>query len=133
MELLIFIRANYLVDLPRTPDVKNALSAIREVIEKVIQLPPDSDPSEPVFTFTSGSPLPINMLWPLLMLGVESDDQPQRTWVVASMKSMESIVSNAKITADVLEEVIKRQDETGHRVDIRQVMHDTFTRAFAIV
>ncbi|CRG87210.1 hypothetical protein PISL3812_04227 [Talaromyces islandicus] len=120
-------------NLPRTPDVKNALSAIREVIENIIQLPPDSDPSESVFTFTSGSPLPINMLWPLLMLGVESDDQTQRTWVVASMKSIESIVSNARITADVLEEVIRRQDETGQRVDIRQVMHDTFTRAFAIV
>jgi hypothetical protein len=73
------------------------------------------------------------MLWPLLMLGVESDDAHQRAWVVAAMKSMESIVSNAGITADVLEEVIRRQDEAGQRMDIRQVMHDTFTRAFAIV
>lgn len=88
---------------------------------------------EPISEFTSGSPLPINMLWPLLMLGVESDDAHQRAWVVAAMKSMESIVSNAGITADVLEEVIRRQDEAGQRMDIRQVMHDTFTRAFAIV
>ena len=69
----------------------------------------------------------------LLMLGVESDDLNQRAWVVSAMKSMESIVSNAGITADVLEEVIRRQDAAGQRMDIRQVMHDTFTRAFAIV
>lgn len=89
---------------------------------------------EPLSEFaSSSSPLPINMLWPLLMLGVESDDVHQRAWVVAAMKSMESIVSNAGITADVLEEVIRRQDEAGQRMDIRQVMLDTFTRAFAIV
>ena len=87
----------------------------------------------PVSASPSDSPLPINMLWPLLMLGVESDDLNQRAWVVSAMKSMESIVSNAGITADVLEEVIRRQDAAGQRMDIRQVMHDTFTRAFAIV
>lgn len=99
-------------------------------------VPPDmamTSSIDPVSESTSSSPLPINMLWPLLMLGVESDNAHQRAWVIATMKSMESIVSNAGITADVLEEVIKRQDEAGQRMDIRQVMHDTFTRAFAIV
>jgi hypothetical protein len=46
---------------------------------------------------------------------------------------MENVASNADITADVLHEVIQRQDETKQRVDIRKVMHETFDRAFAIV
>ncbi|RAO71754.1 uncharacterized protein BHQ10_007766 [Talaromyces amestolkiae] len=127
-------------NLPRTPDVETALCAIQEVTENLMRTPHSiqdmatTNTIEPVSELTSSSPpLPINMLWPLLMLGVESDDVHQRAWVVAAMKSMESIVSNAGITADVLEEVIRRQDEAGQRMDIRQVMHDTFTRAFAIV
>jgi hypothetical protein len=79
------------------------------------------------------SHLPVNMLWPLLMLGVETDDAEQRTWIISTMKDMENTASNAKITAAVLQEVIRRQDETGQRIDVRQVMHDTFTHPFAIV
>ncbi|GAM36072.1 C6 finger domain protein [Talaromyces pinophilus] len=126
-------------NLPRTPDLETALRAIQEVTENLMRTPHSiadtttTNSIEPVSDFTPCSPLPINMLWPLLMLGVESDDVHQRAWVVAAMKSMEGIVSNAGITADVLEEVIRRQDEAGQRMDIRQVMHDTFTRAFAIV
>ncbi|EED18146.1 C6 finger domain protein, putative [Talaromyces stipitatus ATCC 10500] len=126
--------------LPRTPDLETALCAIQQVTENLMRTPIDTTGAattnsiEAVSNFTSDpSPLPINMLWPLLMLGVESDDAHQRAWVIAAMKSMESIVSNAGITADVLEEVIRRQDEAGQRMDIRQVMYDTFTRAFAIV
>ncbi|OKL63637.1 hypothetical protein UA08_00265 [Talaromyces atroroseus] len=121
-------------NLPRTPELDVALCAIQEVTENIIRTPLGTSNSvETLCDFSPGSPLPINMLWPLLMLGVESDDTHQRAWVIAAMKRMESIVSNAGITADVLEEVIRRQDETGQRVDIRQVMHDTFTRVFAIV
>ncbi|KAE8553092.1 hypothetical protein EYB25_004471 [Talaromyces marneffei] len=129
-------------NLPRTPDLETALCAIQKVTENLMRTPHSATDTttttttnsmETISGFTSSSPLPINMLWPLLMLGVESDDAHQRAWVVAAMKSMESIVSNAGITADVLEEVIRRQDEAGQRMDIRQVMHDTFTRAFAIV
>ncbi|KAF3384547.1 hypothetical protein F1880_002638 [Penicillium rolfsii] len=77
--------------------------------------------------------LPVNMLWPLLMLGVEADEPEERIWVISCIKGMENVASNAGITADVLQEVIRRQDETKQRVDIRKVMHETFDRAFAIV
>lgn len=45
---------------------------------------------------------------------------------------MENVASNTGMTADVLREVIRRQDETKQRMDIRKVMHATFDRAFAI-
>lgn len=78
-------------------------------------------------------PLPVNMLWPLLMLGVEVEGSQEHTWVLSCIKGMEQVASNASITADVLQEVIRRQDETKLRVDIRKVMHEIFNRAFAIV
>lgn len=73
------------------------------------------------------------MLWPLLMLGVETDQLEERDWVISCIKAMENVASNAGITSDVLQEVIRRQDEGKRRVDIRKVMHDIFDRAFAIV
>jgi hypothetical protein len=125
------------VDLPRTADVKNAITAIREVTRLLTEISPQSNsfsndgPSSPM---PDTKPhLPVNMLWPLLMLGVETDDAEQRTWIISTMKDMENTASNAKITAAVLQEVIRRQDETGQRIDVRQVMHDTFTHPFAIV
>ena len=77
--------------------------------------------------------LPVNMLWPLLMLGAETEDTDERTWVLSCIKGMENIASNAGITHDVLQEVIRVQDETKQRIDIRKVMHAIFDRAFAIV
>jgi hypothetical protein len=79
------------------------------------------------------TPLPVNMLWPLLMLGVETEDAEERTWVVSCIKGMENVASNAGITADVLQEVVRQQDKAKQRMDIRTVMHQTFDRAFAIV
>lgn len=67
------------------------------------------------------------------MLGVEVEGSQEHTWVLSCIKGMEQVASNASITADVLQEVIRRQDETKLRVDIRKVMHEIFNRAFAIV
>jgi hypothetical protein len=73
------------------------------------------------------------MLWPLMMLGVETEDLDERVWVISCIKEMGNVASNAGITADVLQEVIRRQDENRQRMDIREEMHETFNRAFAIV
>ncbi|KAJ5620395.1 hypothetical protein N7510_004379 [Penicillium lagena] len=81
----------------------------------------------------SVSSLPVNMLWPLMMLGVETEDLDERVWVISCIKEMGNVASNAGITAEVLQEVIRRQDENQQRMDIREVMHETFNRAFAIV
>jgi hypothetical protein len=56
-----------------------------------------------------------------------------REWIMVQINHMEQVATNAKITAQVLAEVQKRQDLTKQRVDIRTVMHDIFNSCFAIV
>lgn len=117
----------------------DAMSEIRQVTKMILESPWTSSPQEaPVIGTPNASTtmlplLPVNMLWPLLMFGVEVEGAEDRTWVISCIKGMENVASNAGITADVLQEVIRRQDETKQRVDIRKVMHETFDRAFAIV
>jgi Fungal specific transcription factor domain len=107
--------------LPRTFDVCNAINVIRHTAHGMVDaLRPDDT-------------LPVNMLWPLLMWGSEEDNAEERAWILSTIRKMSSAVSNARITADVLEEVLRRQDETGQRTDIRTVMHDIFNSCFAIV
>lgn len=112
---------------------------IRQVTHLILESPLTSSPPEistigtPTGSQGSVAALPVNMLWPLLMLGVETVDTEERTWVLSCIKGMENVASNAGITHDVLQEVIRRQDETKQRVDIRKVMHEIFDRAFAIV
>ncbi|CEJ58570.1 Putative DEHA2G13156p [Penicillium brasilianum] len=126
-------------NLPRTADVMYAMNEIRQVTKMILESPWISSPQEipaigtPNASTTTLPSLPVNMLWPLLMLGVEVEEPEERTWVISCIKGMENVASNAGITADVLQEVIRRQDETRQRVDIRKVMHETFDRAFAIV
>jgi hypothetical protein len=117
----------------------DAMNEIRQVTKMILESPLTSSPLDipvigtPNASTTTLPSLPVNMLWPLLMLGVEVEEPEERTWVISCIKGMENVASNADITADVLHEVIQRQDETKQRVDIRKVMHETFDRAFAIV
>ncbi|TLS27658.1 hypothetical protein PpBr36_04813 [Pyricularia pennisetigena] len=77
--------------------------------------------------------LPVTLLWPLLMLGSEEKDPNEREWIRGQIIKMETVASNARATAQVLEEVQRRQDLTGTRQDIRSVMHAVFSRIWAIV
>ena len=77
--------------------------------------------------------MPVSMLWPLLMLGSEEQDPEERAWIKTQILRMERVAGNAKITAQVLEEVQARQDAAKTRVDIRSVMHAIFNSCFAIV
>lgn len=77
--------------------------------------------------------LPVNMLWPLLMLGSEETDVDERLWIHTQILRMQAVAGNSRITAQVLKEVQARQDATKTRVDIRSVMHDIFNSSFAIV
>ncbi|KAH8646850.1 fungal-specific transcription factor domain-containing protein [Xylariales sp. PMI_506] len=77
--------------------------------------------------------LPVNMLWPLLMLGSEESDLQEREWIKGHILRMEKVATNARITAQVLEEVQARQDAAKARVDIRSIMHAIFDSCFAIV
>jgi hypothetical protein len=77
--------------------------------------------------------MPVNMLWPLLMLGSEENRDDERAWIKTQILRMEKVAGNAKITAQVLEEVQARQDASKSRVDIRSVMLAIFNSSFAVV
>ncbi|KIW17851.1 hypothetical protein PV08_05046 [Exophiala spinifera] len=107
--------------LPRTTDVINAMVMIKQTIRHLEAAQ------------TSAESLPVNMLWPLLMWGAEEDCPEERTCILSSIRKMSNNISNASITADVLQSVIERQDACGQRVDIRTVMHEIYNSCFAVV
>ncbi|KAH8894570.1 hypothetical protein GQ53DRAFT_643366 [Thozetella sp. PMI_491] len=109
--------------LPLTREALEALGEIRS-LARMLAEGLDSESEEA---------LPVNMLWPLLMLGSEEQDPDERQWIKSQILRMEKVAGNAKITAQVLQEVQTRQDASKTRVDIRSVMHDIFNSCFAIV
>jgi hypothetical protein len=106
---------------PLTKEASNALDQIRG-LAKLIAEGLDQDDT-----------MPVSMLWPLLMLGSEEQDPIERAWIKDQILRMEKVAGNARITAQVLEEVQARQDESKSRIDIRSVMHAIFNSSFAIV
>lgn len=114
---------------PLTTEAQDALDQIRRLTRLIVE------------GLDHGDALPVNMLWPLLMLGSEEQDPDERAWIHTQILRMEKVAGNARITAQVLEEVQARQDkarrenpnENNWRVDIRSVMHAIFNRCFAIV
>ncbi|KAL0931275.1 C6 finger domain protein [Colletotrichum truncatum] len=106
---------------PLTKEAADALSQIRRLARLLVD------------SLDADNSLPVNMLWPLLMLGSEEQDPQERLWIKTQILRMERVAGNAKITAQVLEEVQARQDAEKARVDIRSVMHAIFDSCFAIV
>ncbi|KAH0490194.1 hypothetical protein TgHK011_001674 [Trichoderma gracile] len=107
--------------LPLTKEATDALGQIRKLAHQIsTDLAPDDS-------------LPVNMLWPLLMLGVEEQDPDEKAWIRAQIVRMEGVAGNARITAQVLEEVQARQEASKARADIRSVMHAVFNSCFAIL
>ena len=107
--------------LPLTREASDALDQIRKLAR---QRAGDMEPEDTV---------PVNMLWPLLMLGVEEQDPLEKAWLKAQILRMERVAGNARITAQVLEEVQARQEAAKARMDIRSVMLAVFNSTFAIV
>ncbi|KAJ3529361.1 hypothetical protein NM208_g9796 [Fusarium decemcellulare] len=107
--------------LPLTKEASEALDQIRKLTRQIVA---DLDPEDI---------LPVNMLWPLLMLGVEEQDPNEKVWIKTQILKMEKVAGNARITAQVLEEVQARQEAAKARMDIRAVMHAVFNSCFAIV
>ncbi|KAI4726155.1 MFS quinate transporter QutD [Aureobasidium sp. EXF-10728] len=112
--------------LPLAMDTVLALAKIKELARMMADTP--SRPG-----IEGGEPLPVNMLWPLLMLGSEEEDPQERVWIRDQICRMQEVATNAEMTARVLDEVQKMQDSTGTRVDIRSIMHKIFDACFAIV
>ncbi|KAG9698313.1 general substrate transporter, partial [Aureobasidium melanogenum] len=103
-----------------------ALAKIKELAKMMVDTPSESG-------IEGGEPLPVNMLWPLLMLGSEEEDPHERIWIRNQICRMQEVATNAEMTAQVLDEVQKMQDLTKTRVDIRSIMHKIFDACFAIV
>lgn len=103
---------------PRTKDVVTALANIKRLSHLMGE---------------TGEQLPVNLLWPLLMWGSEEDNPVGRGWILNAIRGLENVATNAKATADLLEEVQKRQDEAKQTVDIRSVSQEFFTSHFAII
>lgn len=107
------------VQYPKTKEVITAIANIKRLSHLMAQ----TDDS-----------LPVNLLWPLLMWGCEEDSIDEKRWIVEAIRGLESIATNAKATADLLEEVQRRQDEGKRRVDVRSVSQEYFaSHHFAIV
>jgi hypothetical protein len=107
------------VQYPKTKEVTTAIANIKRLSHSMAQ----TDES-----------LPVNLLWPLLMWGAEEDNLEERRWIVEAIRGLEGIATNAKPTADLLEEVQRRQDEGKRRVDVRSVSQEYFaSHHFAIV
>lgn len=111
--------------LPLSADTEKAISNIRYTARLMVEVGAASGPEQEM--------LPVNMLWPLLMWGTEENDTEAREWILIQINNMEQVATNAKVTAQVLREVQKRQDASKTRVDVRTVMHDIFNSCFAIV
>lgn len=105
--------------LPLSSETQKAISAIRSLSRLMVDGP--------------SVMLPVNMLWPLLMWGCEEENEEERHWIKMQILNMQNAATNASITAQVLEEVQSRQDNTKQRVDVRTVMHEIFDSCFAIV
>lgn len=112
--------------LPLALETVLALAKIKELARMMVDTPSESG-------LEDGEPLPVNMLWPLLMLGSEEADMQERIWIRSQICRMQEVATNAEITAQVLDEVQKMQDSTKTRVDIRSIMHKIFDACFAIV
>lgn len=107
------------VQYPKTSEVKMAIDNVKSLSHSMAE---------------SDEALPVNLLWPLMMWGCEEESLVERQWISESIRSLEAIATNAKVTADLLEEVQRRQDEAKKRIDVRSVSHECFASYhFAIV
>ncbi|KAI7329136.1 hypothetical protein KC315_g6297 [Hortaea werneckii] len=104
--------------LPPTADVLRARSTIKRIARLLEE---------------AREPLPVNFIWPLLMACCEEDNLEERASMIRSIRGMQSVASNARPIADVLEEVHRRQDSTKQRADVRQTSMDLFNMSFAVV
>lgn len=104
--------------LARSKSVTMAIQRIREILHLMA---------------STNEHIPVNVLWPLFLWGTEEDDQEECQWILATIRSLHDIASNANMAANVVQEIQMRQREAGSRVDIRSVCLELFNTTFAIV
>lgn len=104
--------------LPRSQPVTTAILKIKEMMH---------------FMVSHNESIPVNMLWPLFQWGSEEDNEDECRWILGTIRNLKHVVTNANMTADVLQEIQKRQREAGTRADIHSVCLEMFNVTFAIV
>ena len=81
----------------------------------------------------SGMGLPATMLWPLFLAAIEGT-MSDRQFLLQTMRAMDMRqVPNAARTVFLLEEVLRRQDQEGRRVDHRSVRQDLFEGELSVL
>ena len=76
--------------------------------------------------------LPATMLWPMFLAALECSVL-ERFWILQTMHEMDlRQVPNTSRTVELLEEVLRRQDSEGKRVDHRSVRQDLFDGEFSV-
>ena len=117
--------------LPVPEDTQLALAKIRELVRSMVdELSQQTGTDEDL---EDTETLPVSMLWPLMMLAAEEGEHVDREWTLSQIVRIGRITTNARMSAQVIREVQRRQDLTGLRVDIRSVMHDICHQGFAVV
>jgi hypothetical protein len=81
----------------------------------------------------SDTGLPATMLWPLFLAAIEGTIS-DREFLLQTMREMDMRhVPNAARTVFLLEEVLRRQDQQGRRVDHRSVRQDLFEGELSVL
>jgi len=117
--------------LPLPEDTRLALIKIKELARSMVDQLPQQATAD--MNSEGSETLPVSMLWPLMMLAAEEGDHVDREWILSQIVRIGRITTNARMSAQVIREVQRRQDLTGLRVDIRSVMHDMCHQGFAVV
>lgn len=77
--------------------------------------------------------LPATMLWPLFLAAIEGTPSDRQV-LLQMMREMDTRrVTNAARTLFLLEEVLRRQDREGRRVDHRSVRRDLFEGELSVL
>ncbi|KAL1895511.1 hypothetical protein Sste5346_005320 [Sporothrix stenoceras] len=118
--------------LARSQTVLTAMDKIKAMVHAMADGRTDGSSPEGT-TSGSGNHIMVNMLWPLFLWGSEEDDADECRWILKTIRSLHHLVTNANMTANVLQEIQTRQQEAGWRVDIRSVCLELFNTTFAIV
>lgn len=120
----IYLHRVAFVIYPATDDVRRAVNEIlmlaRDLARQVQQQADNRDSS-----------LPATMLWPLFMTGLECDAS-ERAWILENIRRIRGM-PNVDKAAMLLEEVLKRQDASGERVDHRTVRRELFDSELSVV
>lgn len=72
------------------------------------------------------------MLWPLFLFSLEANFVQQQ-FAMAKMHQLDNKIAHARRAADLLQEVVRRQNELHERVQVKEVAIELFGNVFPVV